>query len=586
MLSLEDLSEFYIKNEPNARMRTEIADLVKAGSWDILKTRMTPRLAFGTAGLRGKMEGGFNRMNSLVILQTTQGLVSYLETAAPDLLKSGGIVIGFDGRYHSEEFARAAASVILGKGYPCHLISELTVTPMIPYAVEHFKCAAGIMVTASHNPKEDNGYKVYWNNGCQIIPPHDSGIQNAILENLDLWTSNIKGDEIHTHPKYNDPYNEIIETYFSDITNKVSKTREVNATSSLKITYTAMHGTGYKYATLAAEAAGLSPLVPVMCQVLPDPDFPTIEFPNPEEGEGALSEAMKTADDNNSTIILAHDPDADRLAVAEKQRDGKWKVFTGNEIGALIGWWRYHCWKQEKGQQPGAKAAMLASTVSSKFLGSMAKKEGFLFNETLTGFKWLGHAMIDLQAEGYDVLLAYEQAIGFATGLVKDKDGVSALVVFNELANHLAAMDILLSEQYEKLSDEYGHFVSKDGYFICEDQQIIDEIFARIRNNGEYLKLEGYEIARIRDLTKPGLDTAFEDKKPKLPVSSSHMITWTFENGAVVTLRTSGTEPKVKYYSEMHADSKDKARELLSNLIEKLLAEWVQPQKYDLPRRE
>ncbi|KAL0246056.1 hypothetical protein GEMRC1_007272 [Eukaryota sp. GEM-RC1] len=519
MTDLESLCNFYIQHETNSSMKTEIEDLVKANAWDVLRSRMTPRLAFGTAGLRGKMEGGFNRMNNLVITQTTQGLVAYLEQVCPDLLKTGGIVLGFDSRYHSNDFARAAASVILGRGYPCRILSELAITPLIPFGVEMYKAAAGIMVTASHNPKEDNGYKVYWNNGCQIIPPHDVNIQNAINQNLDLWDTNLSPDAVAAHSLYHDPYQEIVTTYMGDITKNVSKTRDTNLMSKVKVTYTAMHGTGYKYAIMAAEAASLCPLVPVMSQVLPDPDFPTVKFPNPEEGEGALSEAMKTAEENGSEVIFAHDPDADRLAVAERGHDGSWRVFTGNEIGSLLGWWLYTNWKESVSpQKSNAKAAMLASTVSSKFLGSMAKKEGFLFDETLTGFKWLGHRIIELENQGYDVLLSYEQAIGFACGSVKDKDGVSALVVFNELVNHLANKDIKLAEHLTTLYEAYGYFVSKDGYYICEDQKIIDEIFARIRNDGKYLELEGYEIERIRDLTSPGLDTAFEDKSHVFPL--------------------------------------------------------------------
>ncbi|KAL0212515.1 hypothetical protein RCL1_006141 [Eukaryota sp. TZLM3-RCL] len=583
-LEVRSLCDFYINNEPDPSMRAQIEDLVLSESWSVLESRMTPRLSFGTAGLRGRMEGGFSRMNQLVIIQTTQGLVSYLEQTSPDLLKSGGIVLGFDGRHHSQAFAFAAASVIIGRGYPCHFLHDLAVTPLIPFGVTLYKAAAGIMVTASHNPKEDNGYKVYWSNGCQIIPPHDSGIQNAILSNLAIWSSNVDVNSIKSNPLLIDSYADLVGTYMKEISEKVSKSKDQNATSPLRITYTAMHGTGYKYAVLATQAANLPPLIPVECQVIPDPEFPTVEFPNPEEGKGALLEATKTADAHNSSLILAHDPDADRLAAAEKQQDGQWRVYTGNEIGSIIGWWVYKQWKETK--KSNSKAAMLASTVSSKFLGAMAKKEGFLFDETLTGFKWLGHRMIELENEGYDVLLAFEQAIGFATGLVKDKDGVTALVVFSELAAYLYRNGSSINQKLEELNQEYGYFVSRDGYFICHDQEIIDEIFERIRNGGKYLDLQGYPVSRIRDLTGKGLDTAFEDKQPRLPTSSSHMITWTFENGAVITLRTSGTEPKVKYYSEMPAATREEAKQQLTVMVDKLLKEWVQPEKYNLPQRE
>lgn len=287
-----------------------------------------------------------------------------------------------------------------------------------------------------------------------------------------------------------------------------------------------------------------------------DPEFPTVEFPNPEEGKGALACAMATADGAGATLILANDPDADRLAVAERQEAGEWRVFTGNELGAILGAWQ---WEQWLAAHPGADAAakrnvcMIASTVSSKMLGSMAAAEGFRFFETLTGFKWLGNKAIELREEGAEVLLSFEQAIGFCVGnVVDDKDGVTAAAVFAEMAHQLHSRGLTIAAFFASLQEKYGYFLANDGYVISRDRAVTDRIFERIRNGGRYwLRVGRWRIAHIRDLTD-GVDTSTDTGRPTMPVSKgSHMITFTMGNGAVVTLRTSGTEPKLKYYCEM-----------------------------------
>ncbi|MCL4141056.1 UNVERIFIED_CONTAM: hypothetical protein GTU68_016705 [Idotea baltica] len=277
---------------------------------------MLSRLLFGTAGLRGRMGAGYACMNDLVIIQTSQGLGKYLVSVCPEA-KTNGIVIGYDSRHNSHRFARLAASAFLMCGIPVYLLGKICPTPFVPFTVMQFKASAGVMVTASHNPKEDNGYKVYWNNGAQIIPPHDTGIQQSIEDNLKPFDGVWDIEKAETSPKLSDPIEEISQKYFAALSSSMLD-KDMNFETPLSFTVTAMHGVGHDYMVKAFEVCKFKPLIPVKEQMVPDPEFPTVKFPNPEEGKSALDLSFKTANQHNCSIILANDPDADRLAVAEK----------------------------------------------------------------------------------------------------------------------------------------------------------------------------------------------------------------------------------------------------------------------------
>ncbi|CAL1538749.1 unnamed protein product, partial [Lymnaea stagnalis] len=387
-----------------------------------------------------------------------------------------------------------------------------------------------------------------------IISPHDKGISQGILDSLepreDSW--NIELLETNTDLIF-DPLSEITRRY-NDEALSLCYMREKNQECPVRFTYTAMHGVGYDYILEIFRAFDFKDPIPVAEQIQPDPDFPTVKYPNPEEGEGALKLAMATADKNKSKVILANDPDADRLAVAERV-EGNWRVFNGNEIGAFLGWWCWVSWRQKNPSIDLSKVYMLSSTVSSKILEAIAKKEGFNFIETLTGFKWMGNKTEELLKTGNHVLFAFEEAIGYMCGsFVIDKDGVAAAAAVAELANHVYSTNSSLSQQLEVIYKTYGYHLSQNSYFICHDAKTIKDMFERLRNfdgNFNYpTKCGDFEIAHVRDLTT-GYDSETPDKKPILPTSkSSQMITFKFVNGCVATLRTSGTEPKIKYYAE------------------------------------
>ncbi|XP_023704077.1 phosphoglucomutase-2 isoform X3 [Cryptotermes secundus] len=468
--------------DKNEKTRGDIYSLCLSKDMDKLRKLLLSRLKFGTAGLRGQMGPGYSQMNDLVIIQTAQGLVVYLEETLRDVTHSNGVVIGYDGRHNSRRWAELTAAILLNHNIPVYLFSKLCPTPFVPFTVLHYKCAAGVMVTASHNPKEDNGYKVYWQNGAQIIPPHDKGIQETILKNLHPWDKSWDTSILSTSERLIDPLHEAMDCYMRALARDMLEP-ELNLSSKIEITYSAMHGVGYPYMVQAFKAANFKPFVAVEEQKEPDADFPTVRFPNPEE-KSALDLSIETANMNNSTVILANDPDADRLAVAEKQSEGdnEWYVFSGNELGALLGWWSWYSHRRRNPDENPSQLYMMASTVSSKILKTIAAAEGFNFIETLTGFKWMGNMAAELQGQGKTVLFAFEEAIGFMCGTeVLDKDGVSAAIRVAEMAAFLSNKGMTLKGKLHELFSMYGYHISDNSYFLCYEQPVIERLFGRLR---------------------------------------------------------------------------------------------------------
>ncbi|GAA5852110.1 hypothetical protein JCM8547_000160 [Rhodosporidiobolus lusitaniae] len=611
---LDSRVQDWLRLDRNPTTCAEISSLLSSPSGlDDLTRRFSSRIAFGTAGLRGPMQAGPSAMNDLVILQASQGLAKYAEEQDEEA-KTRGIVVGHDHRHHSKEFGRLTAGVFRRRGWRVYELDGLVHTPTVPFATKRLNAALGVMITASHNPAKDNGYKVYWSNAVQIIPPHDSGIAAAILESLEVdeeaWNPPVpkEGDEGYWDAKKGT--GRIVEQYI-EMCEGLALDKETNASTSLVFTYTPMHGVGLPFAQRAFSSFGFpsSALSLVAPQSSPDPDFPTVRFPNPEEA-GALSLAISQASQTGSTIVLANDPDADRFSAAEKQQDGTWHQFTGDELGALLGAWAFERYKQQvgEGEQEVRKAAMCASTVSSKMLRSMAKKEGFTFRETLTGFKWIGNEMQKLKEEGYNPIFAYEEAIGFMNGSeIKDKDGVTALVLFAEMAASLSRLQKPLTTHLDSLYYEYGFHATSNSYFICRDPKKTDRIFAQLRYGVDEVDLHNppsissfrltpgsptatlasLPLTYLRDLTigydssSPlGPSHAFQPSLPTDP--TAHMISFRVSsNGGEVavegTVRTSGTEPKIKFYLEARGPNAKRGgvREVLERVREAVGGEWL-----------
>lgn len=573
---IKELAEEWLRLDEDKSTTDEIYKLLVHGDYDELEKRLRTRIAFGTAGLRGPMKAGFACMNSLTVIQASQGLAAYL-LETEENVKHRGVVIGRDARHNSEKFAKLAAAAFVAKGIKVLWYEVPIHTPLVPFGVREFNAVAGIMITASHNPAQDNGYKVYWSNGCQIIPPHDKGIADAIDKNLDpvTWdTSVVDNDHLLIEGSLG-----LVRDQYMDAIASAVRPEGVSVTfdPNFKFVYTPMHGVGLTPMTLCMEKLGLaSQMTVVESQAQPDPDFPTVKFPNPEE-KGALDLSIQTADANSISFIIASDPDADRLAVAEKVSN-KWHIFTGNQLGILLGAYIFERYPKSK---PREKLGMLASTVSSRMLSALAAKEGFHFTETLTGFKWLGNIARDLESKGYDVVYAFEEALGYMIpNVVHDKDSISAAAIFLTACSHWSSQGLTPYSKLQQLYEYLGFFEDANTYLVSPSPEITTAVFTAIRALGKpYPDAVGKrKILRWRDLTI-GYDSKSTDHSPDLPVDkSSQMITCELEGGARFTVRGSGTEPKIKLYIECVDKSSDSAKAGANEILQDLLQEWFKPE--------
>uniref|UniRef100_A0A0N4ZAC0 Phosphoglucomutase n=1 Tax=Parastrongyloides trichosuri TaxID=131310 RepID=A0A0N4ZAC0_PARTI len=579
--------QFYLDNEKNPKYLKEIEELIEGKDEKSLKSRMVGKLTFGTAGIRSPMQAGLARLNDLTIIQVSNGFAKHIIKTLPK--EKWSIAMGYDGRHNSARWSKLAANVFIKHGIKVFMFSAVAPTPVVSYAVIKLETGAGLMMTASHNPKTDNGYKAYWSNGAQIIEPHDIEICKEAeadpIPKAEYW--DISG--LEENPLFNSA-DVVIDSYFKDEQSLVFH-KEENKKCPIKFTYSAFHGIGRDYCIRMFEEFGFKKenIIQVKEQCDPNPDFPTVPFPNPEEGERVLKLCKDTADANNSTVILANDPDADRIQMSEKQPDGNWYIFTGNEMGAIITWWIWMNYKKNHPNDDYNKIYMLNSAVSSQIARTIAKKEGFKQDVTLTGFKWMGNYAEELKKEGYNVILSWEESIGYMPGHTLDKDGVSSAGVFAEIASYLQREGKSLKDKLFEIYHEYGFHLVKSTYWVVPDPSVTKNLFDNLRSDMKFPEtIGGQKVKYIRDLTI-GYDTEQPGNKPKLPIStSSEMITFTLENGNVITLRASGTEPKIKYYIEMITEpgktigDLDSVKKDFEKLETSVVDELLQPKKYGL----
>lgn len=544
---LLDAARRWIAADPDPTTRQEMQSLVDAGDLVALEDRLGSSLTFGTAGLRGVLGAGTNRMNLAVVLRTTAGLCRYLVAVDPARAQRG-VVVGYDGRRMSREFAEAAARVIASEGLPCHLFDDLGPTPLVAYAVLALDAAAGVMVTASHNPPEYNGYKVYWGNGAQIIPPQDVGIAAAIdaappaseLRLPSLAEARAAG-RVTAVPA-------TLTTAYRDA---VLALDPGPAGAPLRIVYTAMHGVGAALATDVLARRGEVFSVPE--QHAPDGAFPTVRFPNPEE-PGAMDLALALAREKRADLVIANDPDADRLAVAIPEKVG-WTQLTGNEVGVLLG----HELLTRAIAQGAAPSSLLValSIVSSPLLPRIARDLGAECAETLTGFKWIANRAMEVQrARGLRFVFGYEEALGYSVGeLVRDKDGVSAAYALAGLAGRLKAQGRTLRDRLDEIARAYGLFVSGQHSVTApgaEGRAAIDAAMRSFRAEPPWT-LCGTPVLEVTDY-QSGLRTRATGESAPTGLPPSDVLSFALEGGSRVMLRPSGTEPKIKYYFDLRVD--------------------------------
>ena len=536
MNALFSKAQDWLNQDPDQETRAELEQLLseaKSGNAEAqaeLTNRFDGRLQFGTAGLRGRLQAGSMGMNRVLVAQAAGGLAAYLK----DYDKTPSIVIGYDGRKNSDVFARDTAEIMAGAGIKAYLLPRKLPTPVLAYAIQYFDATAGVMVTASHNPSEDNGYKVYLgkeNGGGQIVSPADKDIAALI--------DKVAAGNIADLPRSQDftiLNDEIVDAY---IAKTASLAKEPQA--DINYVYTAMHGVGYEVLSKTLAKAGLPQPHVVAEQVWPDGTFPTVNFPNPEE-KGALDLAIKVAKENNAEFIIANDPDADRLAVAVPDAKGNWKPLHGNVIGCYLGWYlakQYHA--------QGKKGVLACSLVSSPALAEIAKKYGFDSEETLTGFKYIG------KVNG--LLFGFEEALGYLVDpdKVRDKDGISAAIVFLDLVRSLKKEGKTLADYAADFTKEFGAYVSGQISIRVSDLSEIGKLMSALRNNPP-AEVGGFKVATFLDHTKT-------DRQ-------SDILVFVLENGSRLIARPSGTEPKIKFYLDARGTDPKNADEVLAQFDE------------------
>jgi phosphomannomutase len=471
-------------------------------------------LEFGTAGLRGALGAGPNRMNRSVVMRAAAGLTAYLANEGG--LENPTVVIGFDARYNSDVFARDTAAVVVGAGGRALLLPQPLPTPVLAFAIRHLGADAGVMVTASHNPPQDNGYKVYLGDGSQIVPPADAQIAAHIA----------RVARVADVPRSADGWEVLGDHLLDDYIDAVVTVVDPDSPRDLDCVHTSLHGVGHGTVHAAFVRAGFPAPTPVDEQAVPDPDFPTVAFPNPEE-KGAIDLALNQAREHSCDIVIANDPDADRCAAAVRDPGlGDWRMLRGDEVGALLG-----AHLVRRGVRPDDVFA--CSIVSSRLLSAIARGAGIAHEETLTGFKWISRVP--------GLRYGYEEALGYcvAPHLVRDKDGVSAALLLAELTATLKAQGRLLTDMLDDLAIAHGVYATDSFSVRVSDVSEIDTLMARLRADMPP-RIAGVEVDRVDDLSRG------DGGLPPTEGLRYHLV-----DDSRIIVRPSGTEPKVKIYLEV-----------------------------------
>lgn len=531
----------WLAQDPDPETRDELAAAIDAAADGdgpavrALAERFDGRLQFGTAGLRAELGWGPLRMNRVVVTQAAAGLARFLI----DTGRSRSVVIGYDGRVNSDVFARDSAEVMRGLGLEVTLLPSALPTPVLAFAVRHLDVGAGVMVTASHNPPRDNGYKVYLgqdDDGSQIVPPVDGEIADAI----DAIAAGAVTD-LPRGTDYTVATSALVDAYVA-ATAAIVPAPALAGDAQPKVVYTAMHGVGWETARAVFAAAGFAEPAVVPEQIEPDGAFPTVSFPNPEE-PGAMDLAIARGLAVGADLVIANDPDADRLALAIPDGSGSYRRLSGNEVGWLLGWRA-----AARASESGATGTLAASIVSSPALARVAARHGLEYRDTLTGFKWVSRVP--------GLLFGYEEALGYLVdpSVVRDKDGISAALELLSLADELAVSGSTIADHLEAFAAEFGAFASGQVATRVDDLSRIGEIMASLRATPP-TELGGLSVQTVTD---------YADGVAGFPPSD--ILRYDLSGDARVIVRPSGTEPKVKVYLDTVADTPAEAQRLVDAL--------------------
>ena len=534
-MDLRAQAERWLAEDPDPQTRAELAGLIERSDEAGIADRFAQRLEFGTAGIRGPLGAGPNRMNRAVVRRVTAGLAARLREADPGAA-ARGLVVGRDARHRSDEFAHDTAAVLAGAGIGVRQFDEPVPTPLLAFAVRALRAGGGVQITASHNPASDNGYKVYGSDGAQIAPPVDAEIAAAI-ERIE----SLEDIPVATGSPLVRPVPPVVREAYLDAALGLALHP---AHRDLSIVYTPLHGVAGELCGELLTRAGFTGVRMVPAQADPDPDFPTVAFPNPET-PGALDLALSLAGQAGADLVIANDPDGDRIAAAVPGPSGR--LLTGDEVGCLLA-------EYLLAEGGGGPERVVATTVvSSQLLARIAEAHGVGYAETLTGFKWLAREAERAQADHRRLVLAYEQALGVMVGdTVRDKDGISAALVLAELAAWLKARGRTLLDALDDLAQRFGVYTTKGWSVRLEGARgmaLVSETLDRLRTDPPPA-VDGTAVVAVADHAE-GVRRHTHGAVEPLATPPTDLVGLTLADGSRLQIRPSGTEPLLKLYAEV-----------------------------------
>lgn len=551
---VEERINSWLNGAYDEETKKEIRDLIDSKNEKELTDAFYRDLEFGTGGLRGIMGVGSNRMNKYTVGKATQGLANYILKQNGECFK---VAIGYDSRNNSDIFSKTAAEILSSNGIKVYLYDDIHPISLLSYAVRSLGCIAGIVVTASHNPKEYNGYKVYWTDGAQVIPPHDKNIIDEVLK--------VKPEEV----KLGDNSNvrligkDIEDKYMSDLMGYLVNPDIIKKHNDIKIVYTPIHGSGYKMVPMALKKAGFTNITTLETVQPPNGNFPTVESPNPENPE-ALKMAVDKAKEIGAELVMGTDPDCDRMGCALLDRDKNYIYLTGNQIGSII--LHYLITNKKNIKNP----FVVKTIVTTELAKSIANANNVKIFDVLTGFKWIAD-IIEREKDG-NYLFGFEESFGYCiNGNVRDKDGVSACLIFAEILAYCKDNDITLVDYLESIYEKYGYFyeetisITKKG---ADGAKAIEDMMTYYRNNMPK-EISGVEVIHISDYEKKEVYGSDGKKIKDITLPKSNVLQYILKDNVKITIRPSGTEPKIKFYFEVCVkESKDKRVSVAKEKVE------------------
>lgn len=554
---------------------TAVKEMISIGSKE-LEDAFYKNLEFGTGGLRGVMGVGTNRINKYTVGMATQGFANYLLNSFPDK-GNLSVAIAFDNRTNSSYFAKITAQVFSANGFKVYLFDELRPTPELSFTIRHYKCVGGVMLTASHNPKEYNGYKVYWNDGAQVTAPHDNNIIKEVLKVVDPSMVNFDGD----NSKIEMLGKETDEAYLNAILSLTLSSELITKENDLKIVYTPLHGTGVNIVPEALKRIGFKNIINVPEQDINDGDFPTLKYPNPEEPE-ALKMAIEKANETGAHIVMATDPDADRLGIAVRDLNGEMVLLNGNQTAALLTYYILER-RREKGllkEVDGKEGYMVKTIVTTDLMKSICDSYGIDIFNVLTGFKFI--AQVVREQEGKRFFIAGgEESYGFNVGeFVRDKDAVISGCFVAEAAIWARSKGLSLYELLLHIYQKFGFYkerltsITKKGKDGVEQ---IEQMMRRFRESPPQ-KLDGSQVVLVHDYLKSETVDNISDLRYDINLPKSNVIQFVCSDNTIVSVRPSGTEPKIKFYFGVKTEidsvgEYDEANRVLSEKLDRLVSQ-------------